>query len=143
MTAPFVLFPNAADAVATYLTGALDQYRDLGYVDGVVVDTIDQKPRPQVFVHLERVGGVRTLPSVDQPRIEVQVWHQTDAEAHDLGQLVRALVHQMQGTVGDVVVTRVIDVAGLFRSPDPQNNRPRYRFAVEIGMHNIELASSS
>jgi hypothetical protein len=137
MTLPLVLFPAAPTAVKTYLDAQLDDYGRLPYVDGVVVDTTSPKPIPAVFVFIELVGGIRTLVSVKQPRLEFTIWHQTDDDALLLGELVHALLHQMRGDIGGgVIVTRVVDVAGLFRSP---SNRPRYRFAVEIGVHNIDL----
>lgn len=139
MSLPLVLFPAAPPAVKTYLDAQLDDYGYLPYVDGVLVDTTSPKPTPAVFVFVELVGGIRTLVSVKQPRLEFTIWHQTDDEALLLGELVHALLHQMRGDIGGVVVTRVVDVAGLFRSPDPKSNRPRYRFAVEIGVHNIDL----
>lgn len=135
MTLPLVVFPNATEVVVDYLTTEIRSYRAERYTDGVLISSRSMKPKPSVFVYVERVGGVRTLISVDQPRLEFQVWHQTDEEAHDLAQLLRGLVHRMPGKQGDHTVTRVVDVAGPYRSPDLETNRPRYRFTVELGIH--------
>lgn len=138
MTIPVVLFPDIQTVVVEYLQDALDE-RSEGYVFGVKVGTVVERPRRPVAVVVERAGGIRTLPSVDQPRVELQVWHGTDGDAQLLALLVRSLLHAMPGvvetSVGDVVVTRVVDYAGPFRSPDPHSDHPRVRLTVEIGVH--------
>lgn len=138
MSIPVVVFPDVQMVVVDYLTDALADRID-HYVFGVKVGTVVERPRQPVAVTVERAGGVRTLPSVDNPRVEIQVWHGTDEDAHLLALLVRALLHAMPGVVetsnGPVTVTRVADFAGPFRSPDPLSNHPRVRFTVEVGVH--------
>lgn len=135
---PVVVFPDIQAVVVDYLTDALAG-RTEPYVFGVKVGTIVERPRLPVAVTVERAGGVRTLLSVDNPRVEIQVWHGTDGHAQLLAQLVRALLHAMPGVVetaeGPVTVTRVADFAGPFRSPDPKSDHPRVRLTVEIGVH--------
>jgi hypothetical protein len=135
---PIVIFPDVQRVVVDYLTDVLAD-RTEPYVFGVKVGTVVERPRLPVAVTVERAGGVRTLPSVDNPRVEIVVWHGTDEDAHLLAQLVRALLHAMPGvveaTTGPVTVTRVADFAGPFRSPDPQSDHPRVRLTVEVGVH--------
>lgn len=139
------IFPDIQMVVVDYLTAALAD-RTEPYVFGVNVGTVVERPRRPVAVTVERVGGVRTLPSVDNPRVEIQVWHGTDRDAHLLALLVRALLHAMPGVVdttdGPATVTRVADFAGPFRSPDPLSDHPRVRLTVEIGVHASVPASS-
>lgn len=146
MSIPIVVFPDIELTVVAYLRSVLAE-RIEAFVFGVKVGTIVERPRLPVAVTVERAGGVRTLPSVDNPRVELQVWHGTDRDAHALAQLVRALLHSMPGVVdtpdGPVTVTRVVDFAGPFRSPDPQSNHPRFRFTVEVGVHPADTTSGS
>jgi hypothetical protein len=142
MSIPVVVFPDVQMVVVDYLTDALAD-RIEHYVFGVKVGTVVERPRQPVAVTIERAGGVRTLPSVDNPRVEIQVWHGTDEDAQLLALLVRALLHAMPGVVdtstGPVTVTRVVDFAGPFRSPDPLSKppHPRVRLTVEVGVHPV------
>lgn len=140
MTLPVVVFPDVQMVVVDYLTDVLAD-RTEPYVFGVKVGTVVERPRLPVAVTVERAGGVRTLPSVDNPRVEIQVWHGTDQDAQLLALLVRGLLHAMPGVVdttdGPVTVTRVADFAGPFRSPDPLSNHPRVRLTVEVGVHPV------
>lgn len=143
---PVIVFPDIQTVVVEYLTAALAE-RTEPYVFGVKVGTAIERPRLPVAVTVERAGGVRTLPSVDNPRVEIQVWHGTDGDAQLLALLVRALLHAMPGVVetsaGDVTVTRVADFAGPFRSPDPLSNHPRVRLTVEVGVHGADTTVGS
>lgn len=148
MTLPVVVFPDIQLVVVDYLTAALAE-RTEAYVFGVKVGTAVERPRRPVAVVVERAGGIRTLPSVDNPRVEIQVWHGTDEDAHLLALLVRALLHAMPGVVdtstGPVTVTRVADFAGPFHSPDPLSKppHPRVRLTVEVGVHGVDTTISS
>lgn len=138
MSLPVTIFPDIQRVVVDYLTDTLAG-RTEHYVFGVKVGTIVERPRTPVAITVERAGGIRTLPSVDNPRVEIVVWHGTDEDAQLLAQLVRALLHAMPGvvdtTAGPVTVTRVADFAGPFRSPDPLSDHPRVRLTVEVGVH--------
>lgn len=140
MTLPLVVFPDVQRVVVDYLTDTLAD-RTEHYVFGVKVGTVVERPRTPVAVTVERAGGVRTLPSVDNPRVEIVVWHGSDEDAQLLAQLVRGLLHAMPGvvetTTGPVTVTRVADFAGPFRSPDPLSDHPRVRLTVEVGVHPV------
>jgi hypothetical protein len=146
MSLPVVVFPDVQLVVVDYLTDVLTDRLE-HYVFGVKVGTVVERPRLPVAVTVERAGGIRTLPSVDNPRVEIQVWHGTDEHAQLLAQLVRALLHAMPGVVetstGPVTVTRVADFAGPFRSPDPLSNHPRVRLTVEVGVHPVADTTAS
>ena len=137
---PLVVFPDVQRVVVDYLTDVLAD-RTEHYVFGVKVGTVVERPRVPVAVTVERAGGVRTLPSVDNPRVEIVVWHGSDEDAQLLAQLVRGLLHAMPGVIetsaGPVTVTRVVDFARPFRSPDPQSDHPRVRLTVEVGVHPV------
>lgn len=140
MTLPLVVFPDVQRVVVDYLTDVLSD-RTEHYVFGAKVGTAVERPRAPVAVTVERAGGVRTVPSVDNPRVEIVVWHGSDEDAQLLAQLVRALLHVMPGVIetstGPVTVTRVADFAGPFRSPDPLSDHPRVRLTVEVGVHPV------
>jgi hypothetical protein len=123
-----IVFPDTEDLLVTFLAARL---RARGY-DIPVTDAVPDQ-RPEAFVVVTRHGGTRRNIVVDQPTIGVECWHTADKPAHDLAQLVRALIHSLRGS-GElgVAVYRVQEFAGPANLPDPVSAQPRYTFTVSI-----------
>ncbi|WP_432068231.1 hypothetical protein [Streptomyces sp. C10-9-1] len=96
-------------------------------------------PRPPRFVRVERLGGLQQTPVSDRPRLDFHAWGETEADAHDVCALVRALVHVIPGVHGGVTVYRVAEVGGPQWLPDSESGQPRYAFAAEIHMRGQAL----
>ena len=92
-------------------------------------------PRPVSFVTIRRVGGVRRNIVTDSPTVTAEAWAETDEDAHDLAQQVRAHVHALVGTqVDGVLVCKVDEFAGPAHIPDPTSNTPRYTQTFSISL---------
>lgn len=125
-----VVYRDAEFEVLTYLRDALAG-RSETYAAGV--DMGNRKPAAFAppFIAVRRSGGVSDALIIDHPRVDVQVWHTDDANAHDLAQLCRALLLAMTGTGG---VIRARDFTGPIPIPDPETASPRYLFTVQLAM---------
>jgi hypothetical protein len=92
----------------------------------------DDVPRGQ-FVLVRRLGGNWERPVVDAATIGIEAWGATQAQAHDLCQEARALVHSLQGTVlAGVAVYRVEEFAGPAWLPDPESAEPRFTVTLNV-----------
>lgn len=92
-------------------------------------------PRPATFLRLDRTGGPRQTLVSDAAQVTVESWAASEAAAHDLAQLARAVLHTLPGTVVDgVAVYRVDEVSGPANLPDPLSDQARYSqtFAVHV-----------
>lgn len=132
MGAP-VGMPDGVAVVRAYLAEAL-----AARGESARVVTRVPSPRPTRFVRLERVGGTRADRITDRPRIDVQCWGASDEDAHDLQQLVRALLFAMPGWRGAVAYD-VVEVGGPNTLPDPASGQPREVFAVEVSLRGRAL----
>lgn len=125
-----ITFPDATLAVVNFLNGS---FVDRG--ETAVVGTLIPNPLPERLVVVRRIAGVRQGLVVDLPQLSVEVWAPDESDAHDLAQLVRALIYSMTGiTFEGVVVYRVTEVAGpaLFR--DGETDRPRFVASYQVGV---------
>ena len=130
MMAQVVLFPDATDVVIDYLATELAARGNSAPVRSRVPN-----PRPAPFVLVRRLGGPRRDLVTDSPMIGVECWAASEADAHDLAQLCRALVFAMRGTTqSGVAVYGVDEVGGLANLPDPLSDHPRYIFTTTINM---------
>lgn len=125
-----VLYRDAEFEVIDYLTDTLVG-RSESYAQDVGLGTRKPNPMTVPFVAVRRSGGVSDAIVVDHPRVDVQVWHSDDANAHDLAQLLRALLLAMTGSGG---VIRARDFLGPTPIPDSETSSPRYLFTVELAM---------
>lgn len=101
---------------------------------------VDQWPR----VRVTRVGGAvdNVAALIDRPLVQVEVFGD-DAPggwltSHDIGAaILAALITDLPGTrvAGFGWVTGVDQSGGLVRSPDPNDERPRWLFTVQITAH--------
>jgi hypothetical protein len=131
-----VVYRDAEFEVVDYLRDAL-ALRSEAFLTGVEIGTRKPADFDGKFVMVRRAGGVSDAITVDHPRVDVQVWHNRDQDAHDLAQLCRALLFAMPGTGG---VIRVRDFLGPTPIPDPETQSPRYLFTVELAMCGIATA---
>lgn len=117
----------AADAVALvrpWLESALGSTPVFGAVPN---------PRPDRFVTLARVGGVRPTPVTDAPRLLAECWGSTRGEAQDVCQLAYGAILALPGAVLDgLPVYRVAQLGGPAWLPDPVSGQPRFVFTVEV-----------
>ncbi|OUD02569.1 hypothetical protein [Streptomyces swartbergensis] len=129
-----IVFPDAAEIVATYLREALAA---AGFP--VRVGTRVPNPRPDEFVRLKRIGGARLDVVTDRPRLDVHCWGADDERAHDLTQITRALLLAIPGWHGAAAYD-VAEVGGPNELPDPETSSPRLAFAVEVSLRGKRLA---
>lgn len=87
---------------------------------------------------ITRIGGVPTLAiRIDRPRLDVDVYAENKAQAHDLAQLTRAALHDLpegDHTALGAVVANVNDDTGLQWLPDVSTAAARYNFAVRLAV---------
>ncbi|AKY02181.1 tail terminator [Streptomyces phage SF1] len=133
MAAPIV-FPDAAALVCTYLREQLVD-REVR----VPVGTRVPSPRPARFVRIERIGGLRLDRVTDRPRLDVHCWGASEEDAHDLAQLVRALLLAIPGWRGAAAYD-VAEVGGPNTLPDATSGQDRVALAVEIALRGKSLA---
>lgn len=128
MTA-FRTFPDA-EAMATAILRAADPtipvFTELPYNAEVP------------FRAVRRIGGTpQVRRALDTADIQVDVWHETKAEAHDAAVAARVALMEAEGTTvtygdGSGFVSGVDDATGLAWLPDPDNGRERYTFTVRL-----------
>lgn len=84
----------------------------------------------------ERVGGPQRIQGhLDVPRIQVDAWGNTKAEARLVAATAQASLYDLPGTHARGVVTAVEETLGLRSAPDPDTDRPRYQFEVLVYVH--------
>ncbi|ALO13502.1 phage protein [Streptomyces venezuelae] len=115
--------PDAVAVVTGYLRSAL-----AAVGEPVLVVSRIPPPRPARFVRVERVGGTRQTVVSDRPRLDFHAWGETEADAADLAELVRALVHVIPGVRSGVTVYSAREVGGLQWLPDQDSGISRYAF---------------
>ncbi|NGO68231.1 hypothetical protein [Streptomyces boncukensis] len=132
-----VVFPDAAVLVGSYLRSGL---ADIG--QPVHVGTRVPNPRPPQFVRIERIGGMQRDLVTDRPRLDVHCWGASEEDAHDLMQLVRALLADIRGWRGATAYD-VAEAGGPNLLPDKETSSPRYALAVEISLRGRALAPTA
>lgn len=100
------------------------------YVTGVTVAGRYNGTPPFIAVVSDGVTG-GTWPVVDRESVRVNVWHSTEADAHDLARLARALL--LLGTSGQLV--NCLPGTGPFDTLDDQDATPLSWFTVDANMH--------
>lgn len=118
MASPAVAFPDATLIATDYLRSMLD----------VHVGSRIPHPRLDPMVIVRRVGGPRLNPLLDQPRIDAQIWTDSDGTAVDLGAQVRLLLLELPQR--DDRVREVEDFLGPTLIPDPPSDTPRCLLTV-------------
>lgn len=133
-----VVYPDAAAVVASFLSAELDTHGDTAPVGSRVPN-----PRPSRFVVVRRLGGPRLNLVADNAMLGVECWGADEADAHDLAQLCRALVHSLaHGHHDGIPIYGVTEVAGPGSLPDPLSDSPRFTFTVQVAMRGSALEAS-
>lgn len=123
MTAEAILFPDIEAALVTFLGDTL----------GETVTTRVPRNRPDRFLRVMRVGGVRKNLIADSAMIVVEAWDTDEVEAGLLAARARAFIGALPGSyVAGAWIYRVGEIAGPQAYPDPQSGQPRYVFTVTI-----------
>jgi len=90
-------------------------------------------------VQVQRVGGVpKQRRALDHANMQIDVWHETKKDAHNIAQLARVILHRAEGkvyTTPVAVLTGVEDSLGLAWRFDTLNLKPRYMFGVYLSVH--------
>jgi hypothetical protein len=127
---PAVLYPDAEQVVIDYLRTQLGQ-RSEPFLSGLILGNFVPSPRPDRFLKVRRSGGISTAPTVSKPRIDIEAWAITWADAQDIAALSHALIYTMQNRTP---VRSVTEFLGLTPIQDPLSNQPRYLFTLELAM---------
>ena len=123
-----IVFPDVEDLLQQYLTVQLPL---AGFDVPVHVKIPD--PRPDSFVTIPRVGGVRRNMVVDTATISVDCWGMTPQPALQLAQVTRGLIHGLiDQQLGDYPVYRVDEFAGPGNNPDPVSYHSRYTATYSV-----------
>lgn len=128
---PVVVTPDAELAVLDYLEPLL-QASPEPYTVGVRISTTVGASRP--FVHVRRIGGASEWPGIDQPRLDVVVYHDTDQRRMDLARLCWAFLKAAASDrAGTAVVSYVSTLLGPRQMPDPADPDARVvLFTVDL-----------
>lgn len=128
MTRPAILYPDTVSTVIAYLDAILTE----------PVHSREPAPFMAPVVTVRRVGGVDAI-VIDRARIDVQVWHNDEADATDLANLVRAHMLAMPGVHSGVTVYAVTTFAGPALIWDTDRDLPRYLMTFEVRVRGTAL----
>jgi hypothetical protein len=128
---PVVTLPDAEIAALEFLRPLLAS-RPETYAAGVKVGTVVPATRP--FVQVRRIGGSSETPGVDQPRLDVIVYHDTDFNRMALARLCWALFKAAASDrAGQAAVSYVSTLLGPRQMPDPANASARVcMFTIDL-----------
>jgi hypothetical protein len=130
MSRPLVAFGDVEQTVLDYLRPiVVDEYPD------AVLGT-KYPGDPVVFVLVRRVGGASAGVAIDLATVDVQCWHRTEVESHDLAAFVRAHLQRLRG-VGQIRSVR--ESAAPVSVPDPDTGRARYLQTVDLTLKGATL----
>lgn len=121
--------------VARDAEGAAVQFLNTELTSRAVVGkAVKTVPSPLTFplVRVSRVGGGTRDVAYDRARLLFECWGADMKTAIEFASLVRGLVLAWS-RLSDRV-TRVEDGGDLAFLPDPDTNKPRYQFAVQVDM---------
>lgn len=125
-----IVFPDARTIAINYVRAALVARGETT----VKVQSRIPTPNDRDLVRIFRTGGVSTLVT-DDAQLTIEVYALTDVRAHDLAQLVRALLKAARGTVqGGVTVYGVNEFTGPNEFPDPITEKPRYSWSIHFSV---------
>jgi hypothetical protein len=90
-------------------------------------------------VIVTRIGGAVRNVVTDEPTMLIEVYHNSQAEAEDLAEVVQGLVDSLPGeTIGGAFVRRVSWLSGPVVYPDAnQRTRVQMSFGMTLRRHSI------
>lgn len=131
--AELLVAPDAAALMIAWLSAELPNVPNETVVP---ISRAVPDPRPARFVTVRLLGGAGrdgALPVVDRPQLAIEAWAGTVAQAHDLAQNARAVVHAARGVVhAGIQVYRVDELGAPVELPDPLSAQPRVTFSVQL-----------
>lgn len=130
---PALIFPDIEHVLTARIRTALEA-RNEEYAAGVRVSNKVPSPRPARLVTVRRDGGTATGLR-DQPRVGINVWAESDADANDLTALVRAII---RGLPNGNPITAVASLGGPASVPDESGAQRRY-FTAELHTRGVPL----
>lgn len=96
-------------------------------------------------VTVQRTGGLPTVKQkLDAGVIDFNTWALNKADARDLADEVRQIIHGLEGTTNvewDCHITAVEDSMPLIFQPDSVTARDRYVFALRVYAHSVPATS--
>ncbi|MGH8878160.1 MAG: hypothetical protein ACRD0P_12585 [Stackebrandtia sp.] len=123
-----IVYPDTEALLVDHLASELDARGDTA-----TVHTAIPHPRPDKFVTLTRLGGVKPSIITDAAQIGVECWAATGKQAHGLAQQARGLLHALPGAILDGhTVYRIDEWAGPANLPDPVSDQSRYTFQLSV-----------
>lgn len=133
-----LLYPDAVLTVVGYLQAQLDADTTHTYADGALVRTREPNPFTTPLVTVRRVGGADSV-VIDRARIDLQVWHSSEASAYNLANLLRAFMLAMPGVHSGVTVYDVTTFSGPSLIWDADRNLPRILLTFEVAVRGTAL----
>lgn len=126
-----IVYPDIVSIDVAYLQAVLDA-DPAAFADSVDVRTREPNPWPanNRVVTVRRSGGADSI-VVDRARVDFQVWHDSEGEAIDLANLIRAYLLAMPGVHSGVTVYRVTTFSGPSLIWDADRNLPRFLLTFE------------
>lgn len=120
---PVRLMPDAEEVLVTYLA---DLFPDAQVVTELYMGFEEEVP----VVRVARIGGAQVRPLVlDGPRMDVDVYHRTRADASLLARRIAAAIPAMQGQAfaGGLVTSTAEEIGPSWR---PEYNPQLYHFGA-------------
>lgn len=141
---PVVLMPDAELVTLAYLR-AKATGRAEPYLSGVTfwnrLPAAGASFPALPYVLVRTIGGSSSGVVIDRSRVDVLVWHATDADRMALAQLLRGLLLAAAGdTAAGVKVLGARDAMPPRRMPDPADpNRQVVMFTVELFLRGTQI----
>jgi hypothetical protein len=132
------IFPDAVELVRDWLVDNLD---DVPVFVDILNDDTQPNHRQPKFVRLGLAGGSQLNLVVDAARLLMEAWAPTKAEAHDLAQLVRALIRHLPAQRGPV--QKVEEMGGPTDLPDPLSKSERFTFVFVVHTRGVPFEPTS
>lgn len=130
-----VQFPDPVTLAVVALRDEYATYKVDAEVHAEVRD-----PRPEVWCHVQLVGGSRRDVAVATARIAFVTWHRSDVAAAELAQITRACVGRWSSLLPQV--QRVREEAGPVPFPDPDSGAPRYTFTAALDLRHAGVLTA-
>ena len=132
--AEIIVYPDVLAGALTFLRTQL-ALRSEPFTDGVTCGNYLPSPHPDLpFIWGRRTGGFQTGRATDRARCDWHVYHEDEAQAHDLTQLVRGLL-----LAWPFIDSSIAKGASEFSGPGPVQDdlwpdAVRFYFTVEFAL---------
>jgi len=137
MAGQIIVFPDAEQLLGDAMRAQLQA--TLGREIPVSTDVPD--PRPQEFILLRRVGGVRRTLVTDLPTILVEAWAKTPSRAWRLAALAQGILYWFTEIDGHAVSVDG-EFSGPTNLPDGLSGQPRYTATYSVAIRARETITT-